>query len=465
MEENEEKDLAQDMKKELEETKLYYENVQLELSKIYLENITIEEKHIKEIDENNNENEKMEFGILIEFKGENIKIATINEEGNLIPNYDILKNDNYTEDELDALGDMLNRLGLEQKEVDINKLQEQLKEIDAKTEKEYTKDKEIEKNEEETIKDDLEDEKEDDEEKETEEDKEDKEKDKIAEKYNLNKNKIIHINIKDKKITEDETFSGLVKWAEDKEDVYVVPGKDEYTWKVIGREKEEEEFTEIEEANKQIYGKNPDITIKRIDGDKITETKPIAVHDIDGDTVLAIVKDEWGKPEALWCRKEEGEEKYWGAVVPEVSGKNVRQMEYDERSFMSSKNTSAMDLDKKAEELEKAQDLNDRGVPSKEEGVQVYEIEGNSTQNYEMAKENIKEDLYRRKGIDDKMKGAMPGYIDYMFKKIDEQAVKILNLMKDNKNMTYEEAVEITDKEGQKEEGGPTPGENRRRRY
>ena len=36
MEENEGKDLAQDMKKELKETNLYYENVKLELSKIRL---------------------------------------------------------------------------------------------------------------------------------------------------------------------------------------------------------------------------------------------------------------------------------------------------------------------------------------------------------------------------------------------------------------------------------------------
>lgn len=456
-----EPNLAQDMKKELEETNTYYENVKLELSKIRLENVIIEEKHKKEMDENNQVQEKVEYGILIKFKGENIKIATIDEEGMLTPNRDILNNEKYSDEELEALGDMINRLGLEQGKVDINKLQEQLKEVEAIIEEEYNKKYGIKKHEKtEDIKDK---EPENDKTKENKKEFEDKEKEQIAKKYNLKASQVVHIDMGTEKITDDKTFAELVRWAEGKKDIYVIPGKDPYTWKVIGREDEKEEFTEIEEANRQIYGKNPDITIKRIDGEKITEVRPIAVHDIDGDSVMAVVKDAYGQPEVLYCRKEDGEQKYWGCVVPEVSGKNVRQMEYEEREFMSSKYNSGMDLDKKAEELEKAQDLNDRGVPSKEDGVQVYEIEGNSTQNYEMTKENIEEDLYRRKGIDEKMKGAMPGYIDYMSKKIEEQAVKILKLMHDNKDMTYEQAVEITDKDGQREEGGPTPGDNRKR--
>ena len=156
MDENVGKDLAQDMKQELKETNKYYENVKLELSKIRLENIVIEEKHKQEIDKNNEINEVVEYGILIKFKGEHIKIATINEEGKLIPNKDILENvdKKYTDEELSALGDMINRIGLEQDKVDINKLKEQLQELEAKSEKEF-KENEVEKEheEEESIKD------------------------------------------------------------------------------------------------------------------------------------------------------------------------------------------------------------------------------------------------------------------------------------------------------------------------
>lgn len=71
----------------------------------------------------------------------------------------------------------------------------------------------------------------------------------------------------------------------------------------------------------------------------------------------------------------------------------------------------------KAKAFEKADDLDKRGVPSKEKGVQTYEIEGNERQNREVTKEEIKEDLYERLGIKEKMKGAMPGYLDYIEEK------------------------------------------------
>lgn len=459
MEENAGKDLAKDMKQELKETNKYYENVRLELSKIRLENVIIEEKHKQEIDENNKINEVIEYGVYIKFKGENVKIAIIDETGRLMPNTEILNDEKYSPEELNALGDMLRRLGLEQDKVDINKLKDQLKEIEAKTEEEFNKEK-TEKEDEEKEKDEEESIKDEEEEKEPEEDEqevEDKEKEEIALLYGLKASQIVHINTTDEKITDDKTFPELVKWAEGKKDVYVIPGKDPYTWKVIGRENEKEEFKEIQEANRQIYGKNPDITIKRIDGEKITEVRPIAVHDIDGDSVMAVVKDSYGQPEVLYCRKEEGEQKYWGCVVPEVSGKNVRQMEYDERAFMSSKYNSGMDLDRKAEELEIAQNLDARGVPSKEEGVQVYEIEGNSQQNYEMTKENIVEDLMKRDGIIDKMT-VPPGYYE-------QKAEKVMKLLHEDQEIDYEQAVEKIDEKEKREEGGRTQGENNRRRH
>ncbi len=444
MEEKEGKDLAQDMRKEQEEIEKYYENVKLELSRIKLENVTIGEKHEQRQNDDGDIEEFISYGVYIDFKGESILIATIDENGKLVPNESILQDEKYNYEDRKKLGDMLNLLGLEQEEVDIDKLQEQLKDIEAKTKEELKQEKNLE--EEESIKDEG---------KEELKEKEESDKEKIAKKYNLNTNQIIHVDMNNEKITEDETFARLVKWADGKEEIYVIPGKDEYTWETIGRKKGEEEFTKIEGANKQIYGKNPNITIQRIDDEKITKIKPLAMYEIDSDTAIAIVKNEYGEPEQLYCRKQEGEQKYWGTVIPEVSKKNVTQLDFDTRSFMASKNTSEMDLIKKEKELKKAQNLEERGVPSKEEGVQVYEIEGNRRQNMELVKEEVVKDLMKRDGIVDRLT-VPPGYYE-------NKAEKVLKRLKQNQDINYEQAVEQIEKEGERESGGRTPGETRKR--
>lgn len=269
-------------------------------------------------------------------------------------------------------------------------------------------------------------------------------KEEIAKKYNVDARQVVRLNIKGEKINEDDTFQRAVKYAKGYEEVCVIPGKDIHSWTILGRKKGEKEFNEIEQANKQVHGKNPDVTIKTIKNDKIVEQKPLATYDIDGENIMAIVKNEWGEPETLYCRKQDGEQKYWGTTVPELSNKNVRQLGFDERSFMSEKNTSGMDLAKKEDELDKAQDLNDRGVPSKEEGVQVYEIDGNARQNAETRKEEVVKDLMRRDGIVDKLT-VPPGYYE-------NKASKVLALLEQNEDMQYEEAIDKVEGSDQREE-------------
>ena len=438
MEENEGKDLAQNMKEEQKQAEKYYENVSLELSKIVLNNVTIGERHEQKQTESGDVEEVVTYEVYIDFKGESVLIATIDEGGNLTPNESILQDEKYDDEDRKKLGDMLNLLGLEKDEVNMEKLQEQLKTIDAKTKKELEQEK-GEKTEEieETAKDDNEGE-------EKQEEQEEKDKEKIAKKYKLNTNQIIHVDLENEKITEDETFSDLVKWADGQKEIYVIPGEDEYTWKTIGRKEGEEEFTEIKAAHKQIHGKNPNITIQKIDNEKITEVRPLAMYEVDNDTAIAIVRNEHGEPEQLYCRRQEGEQKYWGTVIPEASKKNVRQLEFDARSFMSTKNTSGLDLEKKEDELKKARDLSERGVPSKEEGVQIYEIDGNSRQNREVVKEEIVRDLMKRDGIVDKLT-VPPGYYE-------NKAEKVLGLLEQNQEINYEQAVEQIDKQGEREE-------------
>lgn len=442
MEGNEGKDLAQNMKEEQKQEEKYYENVSLELSKIVLNNVTIGEKHEEKQTDDGEVQEVITYEVYIDFKGESVLIATIDKSGNLTPNESILQDEKYDDEDRKKLGDMLNLLGLEKDEVDMEKLQEQLKTIDAKTKEELEQEK-GEKTEEidETTKDDNEGEEKEEEDLEKQEE---KEKEKIAKKYKVNTNQIIHVDLHNEKITEDETFARLVSWADGQEEVYVIPGEDEYSWKTIGKKEGEEEFTEIEAAHKQIHGKNPNITIQKIDNEKITEIRPLAMYEIDSDTAIAVVRNEYGEPEQLYCRKQEGEQKYWGTVIPEASKKNVRQLEFDARSFMSTKNTSGLDLEKKEDELKKARDLSERGVPSKEEGVQIYEIDGNSRQNREVVKEEIVRDLMQRDGIVDKLT-VPPGYYE-------NKAEKVLGLLEQNQEINYEQAVEQIDKQGEREE-------------
>jgi len=155
MEGNPERNLAKDMKFEQEnlEDNKYYENVNLEFEKVALANALVEEKHRRELDEENNEKETTEYSVYIKFKGENVKIATISEDGKLTPNKALLEDEKFSDEDKAALGDMLNTLGLEQGKVDINKLQDKLKEIEAKTKEELENDKE--KGPEESTKDEL----------------------------------------------------------------------------------------------------------------------------------------------------------------------------------------------------------------------------------------------------------------------------------------------------------------------
>ena len=287
----------------------------------------------------------------------------------------------------------------------------------------------------------------------------------IARRYNVNSNQVVHIS-KDERVTKDHRFDGLANFAKGYDDIYIIQGDDPYSWITIGvREGQEEEIDN--QTFRQMAGKNPDITIKRIDGEEIEEIKPLAIYEIDSQTAVAIVKNNFGEPEALYCRQEGGDEKtYWGSIIPEASGKNVLQKDPETRDFISSKNNSSRDLIEKADELDRAKRLEERGVPSKKEGVQVDEIDGTPAQNRQYYKEQIIEDLYKRLGIDEKMKNAMPGYLQYMEKKIDRRAEKVLRLMEENEDITYEEAVERVERdEGDRDKGGQTPDKPRKREH
>mgnify|MGYP004527559921 FL=1 len=380
---------------------------------------------------------------ILKVRGKSIAIVREKQIEYNLANFEALKK------ELEEEGKTLDDLGLPDLQEEIDKIQKQNSE---KVEEQQTQE---EQKEQEDEGEDIEEEK-DDEKTELEEDKDkDEQKEEIAKQYNVDAKDVIHIS-KDEKITENERFQGLVKWAGDRDDVYVIPGEDPYTYKFIGDKNGELE--EIEAGkNKAIGGKSPDVTVKRVDGEQITEVRPLAMYEVDSQTSIAIVKNEYGEPEALYCRQEGGNEKaYWGSVIPEASGKNVLQQSPETRDFMDHKYNSGLDLEEKTFALTRQEDLEKRGVPSKAEGVQVNEIDKSHEQNRELNVEEIAEDLMTRDGIVDRLT-VPPGFYE-------NKAEKVLKLMEEDKSITYEQAVEQIESKGQREAGGRTPGEPRDKR-
>ena len=380
---------------------------------------------------------------ILKVRGKSIAIVREKQIEYNLANFEALKK------ELEEEGKTLDDLGLPDLQEEIDKIQKQNSE---KVEEQQTQE---EQKEQEDKGENIEEEK-DDEKPELEEDKDkDEQKEEIAKQYNVDAKDVIHIS-KDEKITENEKFQGLVKWAGDRDDVYVIPGEDPYTYKFIGDK--DGELEEIEAGkNKAIGGKSPDVTVKRVDGEKITEVRPLAMYEVDSQTSIAIVKNEYGEPEALYCRQEGGNGKaYWGSVIPEASGKNVLQQSPETRDFMDHKYNSDLDLEEKTFALTRQEDLEKRGVPSKAEGVQVNEIDKSHEQNRELNVEEIAEDLMTRDGIVDRLT-VPPGFYE-------NKAEKVLKLMEENKSITYEQALEQIETKGQREAGGRTPGEPRDKR-
>lgn len=183
-------DLAADMKKEAIEK----EKILLEFKKSKAK-LPVDLRKETVIDEKGEEIEEDGFSVYFPFKREdgtveNIKIATIDAKGTFNVNWNILNDEKFSKTERENLEKLLNGLGLDQDKVDINKMQEQLKELEEKQkEKDKNKD-DKEKEEEETNKDDNEG-------KEEEEEKEDEKEKEVAE---FEKEEEIQIIAKRKKI-------------------------------------------------------------------------------------------------------------------------------------------------------------------------------------------------------------------------------------------------------------------------
>lgn len=299
---------------------------------------------------------------------------------------------------------------------------------------------------------------------------EDEAKNEIARRYRVSPNQVVHISTgsRSKRVTEKDHFSGIAKWAEKYDDIFILPGEDEYTWETIGVDKEGKEEVI---NNRQLEGKNPDVKIKmeneNSSNDEIEEVRPIAMYEIDSHTSYAIIRDSAGKTQALLCRQEEGKGKeYWGQVIPEAQGKNVREASPESREAISPEHYSAYDLAKRGQAFEDAKSLEERGYPSKEgKGVQMEEITGTPAQNRELSKEAIINDLADRVIAASSMPINREVYIKIHREELSKKADKILTMGEEHDDITYEEALkEVESQSKEAEEDQKTPDQNPRKR-
>lgn len=298
----------------------------------------------------------------------------------------------------------------------------------------------------------------------------DKDKDEIARRYGVSPNQVVHIStgVRSKRVTDKDHFSGIAKWAEKYDDIFILPGKDEYSWETIGVDKEGKEEVI---NNRQQEGKNPDVTIKMENQNSSTkeleEVRPLAMYEIDKRTSYAIIRDSAGKTQAVLCRQEEGKGKeYWGQVIPEAQGKNVREASPESRKAISPEHYSAYDLAKRGKAFEYAKSFEERGYPSKEgKGVQMEEITGTPAQNRQLLKEAIINDLVDRAIAASPMPINRNAYINIHKEELNNKAEKILTMGEEHDDISYEDALKRLESESkEKEKDQKTPDQNPRKR-
>lgn len=283
-----EKDLAQELKKDK-----YYEDVVLprktkEKNNSILSNTLIEERNYE--DENGKAN--VEYGVYIKFNGEDVLIANINEKGKLEPNMELLNDDKYSDEDKKKLGDMLNLLGLEKDNVDIEKLQEQLKEIEPKTKEEIEQEREKQK-EKDSIKDEEQeqtDEEKDDDEKDLGDAEQEKEQEVLAKKKGIKVNNICKIR-RDSQFYKN--YPNIPKTA-----YFYLDSKDRIHAEYLDKDGQAQELPGFEEIKDRT-----EVTRLGNDGQNVREEIPYRVMTAKGledknhntqDIRIAMYKDQYG---------------------------------------------------------------------------------------------------------------------------------------------------------------------------
>jgi len=286
----------------------------------------------------------------------------------------------------------------------------------------------------------------------------------IAKKYNVNSNRVTHVSLT-RIVAGRETLPELDSKTKGYKDVYVIPGKDSYSRTMIGIDKDGREEEIERETNR---GRVPDINIKLIEEDKITDKiKPYEYWPINNKEGMAVIRDSVGRDMLIYCRQEEGRGKeFQGIIVPEADTKNIDSNPKEVRDTMDYRQNSAKDLADRADRFEKQKEYEEElGAPSVGgRGVQSREVISKEQQK----KENIKackEDLMQRDGVslsESLKRNAMPGYYEKVDADYQRKAEEVYRLVAEEE-MPYEDAVRRV-KANDREQGGNTPDQNPRKR-
>jgi hypothetical protein len=284
--------------------------------------------------------------------------------------------------------------------------------------------------------------------------KEEQEKDEEKPKLNSKKPNWIKLDLS-KEVVENTPLRNLIPNCEKYEEVYIVPGKDQYSYTIQGGNKENgyEVINELERTE----GNNPNQKIISLEGDgtKQVETKQaLAMFKIKGreDEGFSITEAQPGNEQIRmeYWRKAYGD-MYISTTVPQAhADRGMDRPTPEVRHLMSKNYTSRLEMEKIFETHEDLENLEKQDVPEQvnpaADGIQLEELDREEFK--EKMYEKVLQDLKNEKG------NQPPGFLESKAKYIVNKVV--------DEGERYNEVKEAAFDDG-KEKGGPTPDQKRNR--
>lgn len=292
------------------------------------------------------------------------------------------------------------------------------------------------------------------EEQKNEEEKEEPEKDEEKPELNSKKSNWIKLDLS-REVVENTPLRNLIPNCEKYEEVYIVPGKDQYSYTIQGGNKENgyELLSELEPTE----GKNPNQKIISLDGNgekRVENKQALAMFKIKGreDEGFSITEAQPGNEQIRmeYWRKAYGD-MYISTTVPQAhADRGIDKPTPEVKYLMSKDYTSRLEMERIFKTHEDIEDLQKQDVPDEAnpaaDGIELEELDRDTFK----AKmyENVLRELREENG------NQQPGFLETKARYIVDKIV--------DEGVNYNQAKEQAFHNG-REKGGPTPDQKRNR--
>ena len=258
-----------------------------------------------------------------------------------------------------------------------------------------------------------------------------------------------------REVVENTPLRNLIPNCEKYEEIYIVPGKDQYSYTIQGGNKENgyEVISELEPTE----GNNPTQRIISLEGNgekKVESKQPLAMFKIKGreDEGFSITEAQPGNEQIRmeYWRKAYGD-MYISTTVPQAhADRGIDKPTPEVKYLMSKDYTSRLEMERIFKTHEDIEDLQKQDVPDEtnpaSDGIQLEELD----------RDEFKARMYEKvlQQLRDEKGNQLPGFLEAKAKFIVDKVV--------DEGVNYNQAKEQAFNDG-KEKGGPTPDQNRKR--